>query len=125
MQCIDVDPLHGRFTQCPRQHRKNSDKLQGQCYTPLYCDDDKTINPGLDALLPCCAGTLPRGVQAQTHWLNFGTTLGSRTRLAGHPLCFIPDYKNKVVPLRLHGDGMPAARGDSLDVLSLGSVVGL
>ena len=49
----------------------------------------------------------------------------SDTRLAGHPLRFIPDYKNKVVPLRLHGDGMPAARGDSLEVLPLGSVVGL
>ena len=27
----------------------------------------------------------------------------SNACLAGHPLCSIPDYKHKVVPLRLHG----------------------
>ena len=50
----------------------------------------------------------------------------SDPRLAGHPLCSVPDYQNKVVPLRLHGDGVPVAkrRGRSLDVMSLSSMTG-
>ena len=38
--------------------------------------------------------------------------------LVSHPLRSIPNYKNKVFPLRLHGD---RRRGRSLDVLPLSS----
>ena len=50
----------------------------------------------------------------------------SDTGLAGHPLRSFPDYKNMVVPLRLHGNGVPTAqhRGHTLDILSLHSLVG-
>ena len=47
-------------------------------------------------------------------------------RLIGHPVRHIPNYQDTVIPLRLHGDGVPIARtrGRSLDCVSLSSMVG-
>ena len=46
--------------------------------------------------------------------------------MLGHPVKQIGDYQNKVVPLRIHGDGVPIgkAKKRTLDVLSFSSMVG-
>ena len=47
-------------------------------------------------------------------------------RLTGHPVRGTLDYRQRAIPLRLHGDGVPVgkARGRSLDILGLSSLTG-
>ena len=47
-------------------------------------------------------------------------------RLQGHPVRRLDNFRNRVIPIRLHGDGVPVgkAKGRSMDLLTINSLTG-
>ena len=56
----------------------------------------------------------------------WGHVPGDDPRLQGHPVRRLDNFRNRVIPIRLHGDGVPVgkAKGRSMDLLTINSLTG-